>query len=101
MRFFQDIFIMIEEAKLLIFLFAWLLLEGNAALVTFFYSQWNHKHVCCRNLLFKLLRDNICFMYSKDRNKSQLLCSRSVIKEDLDEKPHSNDLVNVCAKLPR
>ena len=53
------------------------------------------------NLLFKLLRDNIYFMYSKDRSNSQLLCSRSVTKEDLDEKLDSNDVVNACAKLLR
>ena len=54
-----------------------------------------------KNLLIKLLGEDVCFMYPKDRSKSEMFFSRSVTTEDLVEKLRSNDLVTVCAKLLR
>ena len=54
-----------------------------------------------QNLLIKLLGENVCFMYPKDKSKSQLFFSRWVTAEDLVEKLRSNDSVTACAKLLR
>ena len=54
-----------------------------------------------KNLLIKLLGEDVYFMHSKDKSKSQMFFSRSDTTEDLVEKLRSNDAVTVCAKLLR
>ena len=47
------------------------------------------------------MQEDVCFMYPKDRSKSQMFFSRTVTTEDLVEKLRSEDPVTACAKLLR
>ena len=69
------------------------------------YSQWlcftatevTNRDV--KNLLIKLLGENICFMYPTDRSKLQIFFSWPDTTQNLEEKMRSNNPVTVCTKL--
>lgn len=54
-----------------------------------------------KNLLIRHFREEVCFMYPKDKAKSQLFFSNSLQTDDLVENLRTEDPVITCAKLLR